>query len=54
MEPGIWFPVLFFKKQNPGYDSGSTSKNQIQFWSGPKQMMNCRLTFGSPLVPVFF
>jgi hypothetical protein len=36
MEPGIWFPVLFFKKQNPGSDSGSSSKNQTQFSSGPK------------------
>jgi hypothetical protein len=53
MEPGIWFPVLLFGNQNPGSDSGSTSKNQTQFWSGPKQMINCRLTFDSPLVPVF-
>jgi hypothetical protein len=53
MEPGNWFPVLVLKKQNPGFDSGSSSKNQTQFWSGPEQMINCRLTFPSPLVPVF-
>jgi hypothetical protein len=53
MEPGNWFPVLVFKKQNPAFDSGSSSKNQTQFWSGPEQMINCRLTFRSPLVPVF-